>query len=595
MGGCHDVFVVQAIHHHTSDLLPLHVPRYGHTMRVRYPRTPHLPWSPGATDDDVRAQHLTELEGRSVVVTEKLDGENTTLYADGLHARSPDSAHHPSRGPIKALHARIAPHLPAGVRLCGENLVARHSIAYDDLCALFYVFSAWEGDVCWSWTETERLAADLGLPTVPVLWRGTFEEGVIRALRVDPVRQEGYVVRDAGGFTRDDFGARVAKWVRPNHVAPGGTHWMLASVVPNGLGATAPLWEVRSGGEVDGRALCAAAGLPEPTEGALRRMAVAAVEVDRHRPTGETRLQARLAALIEPEARPERARTALMPAVLRAFGTPAVADLVGLREHLHRPIPDERRRGGLVSLARNVDLAGLLAVARAALLGVEDPVADEQITWTELVAADAGLLLARPFEELRRAVVEGLGPAPEVVVERIWAETLTALAEGRLRSAEEALARGHRWRAGGFPVAEILVGPSGSGKSTFTGSRRGAVVVSLDALREEAGDRADQSRNAEVLTEALRRWEAALRAGAEHLVWDATSLTRPQRDLPAGLARRHDALVRFVCAVAPEEVLFARNSTRRHPVPEGVLATQLGKLTWPYAHEAHTVRWGLSR
>ncbi|MCB9673409.1 MAG: AAA family ATPase [Alphaproteobacteria bacterium] len=564
-------------------------------MRVRYPRTVHLPWSPGATDDDVRAQHLADLAGREVVVTEKLDGENTTLYADGLHARSPDSAHHPSRAPIKALHARIAAHLPPGVRLCGENVVARHSIAYDRLVGWFYVFSAWEGDDCWAWDDTALLAADLGLPTVPVLWRGAFDEAAIRALRLDPARQEGYVVRDAGAFSRADFPTRVAKWVRPNHVTPGGTHWMLASVVPNGLGPTAPLWEVRSGGEVDGRALCAAVGLPEPGEDALRRMAVAGVEVDRHRPLGEARLQARLAALVDPAARPERARAAVMPAVLDAFGIPAVADLVGLREHLHRPIPDERRRGGLVSLARNVDLAALLAVARAALVGREDPVADEQIAWTELFAADEGLLVTRPFEELRRGVLAGLGGAPEVVVERVWAETLAALAEGRLRSPEEALARGHRWLAGDFPVAEVLVGPSGSGKSSFTAERRGARVVSLDALREEAGDRADQSRNTEILTEARRRWESALREGVRHLVWDATSLTRLQRDLPVGLARRHDALVRFVCVVAPEEALFARNRTRRHPVPEGVLATQLGKLAWPYAHEAHTVRWVSSR
>jgi hypothetical protein len=66
-------------------------------MHVRYPRTPHLPWSPGATPDDVRAGDLSGLLGREVVVTEKPDGENTTLYADGVHARSLDSAHHPSR------------------------------------------------------------------------------------------------------------------------------------------------------------------------------------------------------------------------------------------------------------------------------------------------------------------------------------------------------------------------------------------------------------------------------------------------------------------------------------------------------------------
>jgi hypothetical protein len=39
--------------------------------------------------DEVRIVGLGGLRGRGVVVTKKLDGENTTLYADGLHTRSP--------------------------------------------------------------------------------------------------------------------------------------------------------------------------------------------------------------------------------------------------------------------------------------------------------------------------------------------------------------------------------------------------------------------------------------------------------------------------------------------------------------------------
>ena len=42
-------------------------------------RTPHLPWSPGAAADDVRVGDVAGLRGREVVVTEKLNGENTTL------------------------------------------------------------------------------------------------------------------------------------------------------------------------------------------------------------------------------------------------------------------------------------------------------------------------------------------------------------------------------------------------------------------------------------------------------------------------------------------------------------------------------------
>ncbi|KIF06359.1 kinase, partial [Streptomyces sp. RSD-27] len=100
-------------------------------MRTHYPRTAHLPWSPGATADDVRAGGTQALAGREVVVTEKLDGENTTLYPDGLHARSLDSGHHPSRTWVKGLQGRIGARIPAGRRICGENLYARHSLGYE--------------------------------------------------------------------------------------------------------------------------------------------------------------------------------------------------------------------------------------------------------------------------------------------------------------------------------------------------------------------------------------------------------------------------------------------------------------------------------
>ena len=93
---------------------------------VKYPRTYHLPWSPGATDDD-RVLTDEELEanfvGRMVVVTEKMDGENTTMYNDYIHARSLDSASHPSREWVKNLHAQIQWQIPDGWRICGESFM----------------------------------------------------------------------------------------------------------------------------------------------------------------------------------------------------------------------------------------------------------------------------------------------------------------------------------------------------------------------------------------------------------------------------------------------------------------------------------------
>lgn len=43
---------------------------------VKYPRTYHLPWSPGATDDDRIIKSADVFKDKEVVVTVKMDGEN---------------------------------------------------------------------------------------------------------------------------------------------------------------------------------------------------------------------------------------------------------------------------------------------------------------------------------------------------------------------------------------------------------------------------------------------------------------------------------------------------------------------------------------
>lgn len=44
--------------------------------QYKYPRTPHLPWSPGATSDDKYISSFESFRGKQIVVTEKMDGEN---------------------------------------------------------------------------------------------------------------------------------------------------------------------------------------------------------------------------------------------------------------------------------------------------------------------------------------------------------------------------------------------------------------------------------------------------------------------------------------------------------------------------------------
>jgi hypothetical protein len=203
--------------------------------RYKYPRTPHVAWSPGASDDDEQMADAEVFAGQEVIVTEKMDGENTTLYRDGLHARSLDSRHHVSRDWVKAWHGGIAHEIPEGWRLCGENVYARHSVAYEALTSYFYLFSLWDADNrCLSWAETEEWAALLGCPTPRVLYAGLWDEAKVREIAVDTEVSEGYVIRTAAGFAYEDFRRHVAKWVRPGHVQTD-QHWMHAMVIPNGL------------------------------------------------------------------------------------------------------------------------------------------------------------------------------------------------------------------------------------------------------------------------------------------------------------------------------------------------------------------------
>jgi len=211
-------------------------------MRIKYPRTPHLPWSPGRSSDDVGLTNCSHFVGHQVVITEKLDGENTTIYSDGTtHARSLDSAHHESRSWVKQLAATLKGNLPEGWRVCGENVYARHSIAYDRLPTYFLAFAIYDDkNVCLDWDVTTGWCDLLGIKHVPELGGGTWSpkmELQVRDQKFQPnygENIEGYVVRTVHGFAHDDFASNVAKFVRKNHVQTD-EHWMSQAVVPNGL------------------------------------------------------------------------------------------------------------------------------------------------------------------------------------------------------------------------------------------------------------------------------------------------------------------------------------------------------------------------
>jgi|CXWL01.1.fsa_nt_gi hypothetical protein len=208
------------------------------TKYVKYPRTYHLPWSPGMTKDDRVIEDLSHLEGVEVIVTLKLDGENCTWYRDYLHARSLEYDPHPSRNYVKAMHGKHAHEIPDGWRICGENVYAKHSIHYHNLETYFYVFSIWnDKNACLSWDETIEWCGLFGLKHVPVLYRGVWDEKLIRSLYKDKYgdnEMEGYVVRVARSFEYGEFRKVAAKYVRSGHVTTS-HNWKRQQVIPNEL------------------------------------------------------------------------------------------------------------------------------------------------------------------------------------------------------------------------------------------------------------------------------------------------------------------------------------------------------------------------
>ena len=201
------------------------------TTRYKYPRTYHVPFSPGLKNDDRRHPDMSIFEDKDVVVSIKMDGENTTWYNDGYHARSIDSqnSNHPSRDYVKALWAQSKHLIPDNRRICGENLYAEHSIKYVDLDSYFYVFSIWQENVCLSWSDTKKICEELNLSIVPVIYEGIYDIDKIKILFQDYDFNEGYVIRIADAFTHDfdteTFFNPMAKYVRKNHVQTD-THWL---------------------------------------------------------------------------------------------------------------------------------------------------------------------------------------------------------------------------------------------------------------------------------------------------------------------------------------------------------------------------------
>lgn len=201
----------------------------------KYNRTYHLPWSPGATNDDRISSDVSSLIGIDIVITEKLDGENCGMTDDGVYARSHATfTTSPWSREVRNLHKiSVEGQLGDGVYLFGENMEGIHSIEYKNLSSYFYLFGVRDNNIWVPWTKVEEYSYLLDIPTVPVLFKGVINsekelKDLTENLASKPSElggvREGIVVRNADMFHNDDFAENVMKWVRKDHVQTD-EHW----------------------------------------------------------------------------------------------------------------------------------------------------------------------------------------------------------------------------------------------------------------------------------------------------------------------------------------------------------------------------------
>ncbi len=198
----------------------------------KYPRTYHFPFSEGATNDDRIQADWQGILQHELVLTEKLDGENSCIKANGVYARSHGAVNrNPWAKPVWDIWERVG-HTLGDLHIFGENMYAVHSLEYADLAHYFYVFAIRDGETWLSWNEVLEYAHLLDLPVAPVIQRGYFDEQSLKTFIEQHQRNgsqlggasEGVVCRLAAAFPDAAFAENVLKYVRKNHVQTD-EHW----------------------------------------------------------------------------------------------------------------------------------------------------------------------------------------------------------------------------------------------------------------------------------------------------------------------------------------------------------------------------------
>ena len=225
----------------------------------KYGRTYHYPFSPGTTSDDrINHTYWQDIQQiKTLIHTEKLDGENNCLSRYGVFARSHATPTESAWSKQIRTHWQQIKNDLGDLEIFGENLYAIHSIEYQNINSHFYVFGVRENNRWLSWEETKFYARILDFETVPELKtidsqtnagsvqnapcvknfdEKTFQSNILKLVTQPSTfgsqdihtqqlcTMEGVVSRNMEEYLVDDFRKNVFKYVRKGHVKTD-EHW----------------------------------------------------------------------------------------------------------------------------------------------------------------------------------------------------------------------------------------------------------------------------------------------------------------------------------------------------------------------------------
>lgn len=207
---------------------------------MKFPRTYHLPYSPGKTSDD-KAHSVAHIEtnflGKLLYITEKLDGECQYWDNASYHLRSESSTGDYLRSRSKSKWASIAYKIPSHIGLYIEDISNEHSIRYVNKDNPFYLIAAFdkESKHLFSYEYLEQLACAYTLQVIPLLGKQfissytDLEESVVTTTSNSSTLGgdlEGVVLYPKlDNVLISGWSDNTAKWVRKDHVKTT-EHWI---------------------------------------------------------------------------------------------------------------------------------------------------------------------------------------------------------------------------------------------------------------------------------------------------------------------------------------------------------------------------------